>query len=89
MSYSYSVRLSPTDSSWQGEVTSSINVEGNAEAVRAVNIAQEAVRAVIPTGILGGIDKTFDVTVSGHINEDHESVEGWSNDFISINILQV
>jgi hypothetical protein len=43
---------------------------------------------ILMSGIVGKDDKTYTVTISGHSNPDHEPLAGWSNDFISIHVVQ-
>jgi hypothetical protein len=42
----------------------------------------------LTTGAVGRPEKTYDVSISGHSNPDHEPAEGWANDFISIQVTQ-
>jgi hypothetical protein len=50
--------------------------------------ARSLVYDLIEKGAVGNSSKTFNVTLSGHANPDHEPAEGWANDMVSISVSQ-
>lgn len=63
---------------------------GQAEFIKAdiLPAAKDAAIRLIESGGLGGSGHMFNVSFSGHANPGHEPVEGWSNDFVGIQISQ-
>lgn len=59
------------------------------EAQKAAEQAGDLAALLVISGVVGSIDKTYKVTVSGHANPKNEPVEGWGNDFVSINVYQI
>lgn len=47
-----------------------------------------AATQVLINGAVGSPNKTYMLTLSGHGNPNHEPVNGWSNDFVSITVTQ-
>lgn len=41
------------------------------------------------SGAIGDPAAKFSVVISGHANEGHKPVDGWSNDFVSVSVQQV
>lgn len=64
------------------------NIVGD-EHVLQYKAVKVAVAEILFTDALGGPEKGYRVVVGGHGNPDHEPVEGWSNDCITINIYQL
>lgn len=54
-----------------------------------VKAAREAAKALVASGAVGDGDKAFTVTLSGHSNEGHEPADGWANDCVTVNVVQV
>lgn len=52
-----------------------------------LNVAKATTRALIDTGVVGK-DKDFSINFSGHVNPNHEPVEGSANDWLQISITQ-
>jgi hypothetical protein len=51
--------------------------------------AAAAAVAIVESGAVGGGEKTFSVTLSGHSNPDHEPHSGWSPDGVNVSVAQV
>lgn len=51
--------------------------------------ARDAAITILLGQSVGGYDKTFAITMTGHVNPDHAPREGWANDFVNVAILQV
>lgn len=74
-----------TDGSFTEPVESAISsVESRAQ----FEVAFDAAAAIIGTKVLGE-EKGFRVSLSGHANEGHNPVPGWSSDSVTINIYQL
>lgn len=58
------------------------------ESIEQVRAAKAAAKSVIETQAVGGSDKAFGVSLSGHANEGHEPAEGYARDFIQITVTQ-
>ena len=57
----------------------------------AVDVAEEAYIAavdLIEIGAVGALDRRYRITLSGHVNPNHEPREGFSNDFVQMTVSQ-
>lgn len=64
-------------------------VEGlSDEAKHQVVVAMLNVITLIESGAIGDPAESYNVTISGHANPNHERTPGWSNDGLSISIYQ-
>lgn len=59
--------------------------EESAEQLRSAKIAA---KAVVESQVVGGTDKPFSVSFSGHANPGHEPAKGYANDFVQITVTQ-
>ena len=59
------------------------------ESIEQVRAAKLAAKGIIESQAVGGSDKAFGVTLSGHANEGHEPADGSANDFVQITVTQV
>lgn len=57
--------------------------------VEQVNAARAAAKGLVASGAVGDGEKAFSVTLSGHSNEGHEPADGWANDCVTVNVVQV
>jgi hypothetical protein len=71
------------------EYKSVSNVADVEEHQEQYQVVSEMVRDIVSSGAVGDPDGKYYVTMNGHGNPDHKPKEGWSNDFVSINIQQV
>jgi hypothetical protein len=55
----------------------------------AVDLARDTAKAIIASGVVGDAEKSFTVSMSGHSNEGHEPADGWANDCMTVNVVQV
>lgn len=67
------------------EPSSPVSEDGE-QQVRA---AKAAAKDIIESQAVGGTDKHFNVSLSGHSNPGHEPAKGMANDFITVSIGQV
>lgn len=51
--------------------------------------AVASINTIIQSGSLGSPNGKYNIVISGHANPDHEPVEGWSNDHLTISISQI
>lgn len=88
---SWSTYIGPTAAK---DVKASLDVaplpEGVSDQVQEqVAVAKKAALAIVKSGAVGGTDKHFNVSLSGHANPDHEPAEGWANDCITVSVAQI
>lgn len=57
------------------------------EAIRACDAAIDAAKALIASGALGS-GATFLASLNGHANPGNRPREGWSNDYVTVNLYQ-
>lgn len=50
---------------------------------------RDALVEVLHSGVLGNLDGHFSGTMSGHVNENHEPLPGWSPDHFTLNCQRV
>lgn len=61
----------------------------NDEMREQYDASLKAVEEIFESGALGGPEKTYAFSISGHGNKDHEPVPGWANDGVYISISQL
>lgn len=83
--------INTAETEWIGKVMNAAvsPVEPKEEVAAASNKAKELVVETIASGFVGKEGKQFNVTANGHSNPGNEPKEGWSNDYVAINIYQV
>lgn len=59
------------------------------ESSKQFEVAKEAVGNIVASGALGDSTVDYIFTLSGHANENHQPVAGWSNDLINISVSQL
>lgn len=84
MSWSASFKVVPQ----KGVVDEQTNGIDTSEANLQYQAAKLAVAEILNTGALGGPVREFTVNIGGHANPGNKPVSGWSNDFVSIQIVQ-
>ncbi len=58
-------------------------------SLEQLEVAIDAAQGLILSGLVGDpAGKRFNVSLSGHVNPNHEPAEGWANDYISISVSQ-
>ena len=60
----------------------------NPEAGDQFDAALVAALALLSSGAVGGPDRAFYVTLSGHANPDHAPRSGWANDAVTVALSQ-
>lgn len=61
----------------------------NGLARDAFTESRDALVGLLQTGILGPVDSHFSGHISGHVNDNHEPLPGWSPDFVVISVSRV
>lgn len=56
-------------------------------ATEQIERAIEVAKSILVSGVIGK-DKQFQVSLSGHANNNHEPAVGWANDCITVTIYQ-
>lgn len=87
MSWSATVAVSPDVEGF--EIISLSNVDEVPAHVEQYAAALVAAAEILVSGTVGSPNKKYLFNLSGHANPDHEPVEGTSNDFVTIGIVQV
>lgn len=66
------------------------NQDENEQSVvdEQVAAARLVAKQLIESGAVGGADKDFAVSLSGHANPKHEPRENWSTDGITVSVVQ-
>lgn len=63
--------------------------EGMKDAAEdAGEVAIQAVVGILESGVLGNLEKTYWVNLSGHANPNNEPSGNWTNDCVTISISQ-
>jgi hypothetical protein len=85
----YKITLTPVDNHAQVDLESSQLQSGNGEkeSADAINEAIQIAQLLVESGKFGL--GTFSVNLNGHANDGNKPKEGWSNDFVNIQIYQV
>lgn len=71
------------------EKTSMSNVEEVPEHLEQYTVAVLAATDLLVSNVVGGPDKEYRITISGHGNPDHEPTAGWANDCVTISVAQI
>jgi hypothetical protein len=58
------------------------------EVTEQVELARRLATTAIDSGVIGE-GKDYRISLAGHANPNHEPVDGWANDMLSINISQL
>src|SRR5688572_2878047 len=74
-------------------IIQAMQVTGNPDCPQeqkdALHNAKQAALVLLLSGAYGDPEKhSFAVNLSGHVNPEHKPREGWSNDFVNIQIFQ-
>jgi hypothetical protein len=91
MSWSASFTLRAGDTEPREDDLSLTNVNEVPEHLEQFREALASSFGILSSGVVGGRDKSFRVTLGGHGNPDHEpDADGvMANDFVTINIYQL
>lgn len=59
------------------------------DVAEQIDAAKDAARLILGSKCVGSGKKTYNVTLSGHANPNHEPAPGHANDTVTISITQV
>ena len=85
MSWSATFRVTPEEGLVE-ESTSNVDLSHHQDQLGQAVLAAAG---LLTSNVVGGADKSYRITLSGHGNPNHEPAPGWANDFVSITIAQV
>src|SRR5436190_1007576 len=78
----------PHEFSRDSLVVSPAYEECSAEVREQVDQAVEVAAHLLDSGVLGGENDSYFVSLYGHANEGHRPAEGWANDAITVTVSQ-